>query len=130
VANTPDPRQFYRLTRLVVMPSVWRESFGRVAAEAMLNGIPVVASDRGALPEVVGPGGVCLPVPAHVTPETRLAPAAAEVAPWVAAVLRLWDDPAAYTQASAAARSAAAVWHPDAVVPRWEAFLTALAARG
>jgi glycosyltransferase involved in cell wall biosynthesis len=112
------------------MPSVGRESFGRVAAEAMLNGIPVVASDRGALPEVVGRGGVCLPLPGHITPETRLAPTATEVAPWVDAVLRLWDDPLAYTAAATAARTAAAAWHPDVVVPRWEAFLTALAERG
>jgi glycosyltransferase involved in cell wall biosynthesis len=28
--------------------SLWRESFGRVAVEAMANGIPVLASDRGA----------------------------------------------------------------------------------
>ena len=35
------------------MPSVWQESFGRVAAEAMINGIPVLGSTRGALPEVI-----------------------------------------------------------------------------
>jgi glycosyltransferase involved in cell wall biosynthesis len=26
--NTPDPRAFYQVTKLVVMPSVWRESWG------------------------------------------------------------------------------------------------------
>jgi glycosyltransferase involved in cell wall biosynthesis len=40
---TPDPRTFYptvySLTRLLIMPSLWNESFGLVAAEAMLNGI-------------------------------------------------------------------------------------------
>lgn len=127
MANTPDPRQFYRLTRTVVVPSVWRESFGRVAAEAMLNGIPVVASDRGALPEVVGSGGVCLPIPAHVTPDTRTPPLAEDVRPWVDAVLKVWDDPTAYAASSAAAREASAAWHPDTVVPQWERFLTDLA---
>ncbi|HEX4608153.1 MAG TPA: glycosyltransferase family 4 protein [Urbifossiella sp.] len=128
MANTPDPRQFYRLSRVVLAPSAWRESFGRVPVEAMFNGIPVVASDRGALPEVVGAGGVCLPLPAPLTAAARTPPTEAEVGPAVEAVLRLWDDPAAYRAASAAARHAAARWHPDAVVPRWEAFLTALAA--
>ncbi len=46
MANTPDPRDFYRVSRVVLMPSLWRESLGRVAAEAMANGIPVLASDR------------------------------------------------------------------------------------
>ena len=36
------------------MPSLWLESFGLVAAEAMLNGIPVLASNRGGLPETIG----------------------------------------------------------------------------
>ena len=51
MANTPDPRDFYRVSRVVLMPSLWRESLGRVPIEAMANGIPVLASDRGALPE-------------------------------------------------------------------------------
>jgi glycosyltransferase involved in cell wall biosynthesis len=36
----------------VVMPSRW-EAFGLVAIEAMRAGVPVIASNRGALPEVV-----------------------------------------------------------------------------
>ena len=37
------------------MRSLWNESFRLVAAaEAMLNGIPVLASNRGALTETVG----------------------------------------------------------------------------
>ncbi|WP_310467431.1 glycosyltransferase [Sphingomonas sp.] len=39
----------------VVMPSRW-EAFGLVAIEAMRAGVPVIASDRGALPEVVENG--------------------------------------------------------------------------
>jgi glycosyltransferase involved in cell wall biosynthesis len=127
--NTSDPRQFYQLTRLALMPSVWRESFGRVAAEAMLNGIPVLASDRGALPEVVGQGGKCLPIPNHHTSESRTAPTKDEVVPWADALLGLWDDLGRYEAASAAAREASTTWHPDAVVPHWEAFLTRLAVK-
>ncbi len=55
---TPDPRDFYPAlfanTKLLLMPSLWNESFGLVAVEAMLNGIPVLASNRGALPETIG----------------------------------------------------------------------------
>lgn len=42
---------------VVVMPSRW-EGFGLVAVEAMRAGRPVLASDRGALPEVVRDGVV------------------------------------------------------------------------
>ena len=39
----------------VVMPSRW-EAFGLVAIEAMRAGVPVIASNRGALPEIVEDG--------------------------------------------------------------------------
>ncbi len=40
---------FYRNARCQVVPSVWHETFGLVAAEAMAHGIPVVASRMGGL---------------------------------------------------------------------------------
>ncbi len=47
---------------VVVIPScttpTWKEQFGRVATEAMACGIPVITSDSGSLPEVVGDAGI------------------------------------------------------------------------
>src|SRR3989344_7752407 len=43
----------YSAADLVVMPSLHEEGFGRVAAGALFCGTPVIASNRGALPEVV-----------------------------------------------------------------------------
>jgi glycosyltransferase involved in cell wall biosynthesis len=40
--------------RAVVVPSVWDEPFGRVAAEAMAFGRPVITTGSGGLTEVVG----------------------------------------------------------------------------
>jgi glycosyltransferase involved in cell wall biosynthesis len=125
--TTLDPRDFYRATRLLLVPSLVRESFGRVAAEAQMNGIPVIASDRGALPESAGRGGLLLDIPDSYTPASRRAPPAAEVARWVEAIARLWDDSAAYAAAARTARAAAAEWHPSELVPRWENFLRRLA---
>ncbi len=37
----------------VIVPSIWEEPFGRVALEALYLGTPVLATNRGALPEIV-----------------------------------------------------------------------------
>ena len=39
----------------------WKEQYGRVIAEAFACGIPVVGSDSGAIPEVVGNAGLIVP---------------------------------------------------------------------
>ncbi len=120
--SVPDPREFYAATRLLLMPSLWNESFGLVAAEAMLNGIPVLASNRGALPETIGDAGLLFDIPARYTPETRDLPTAEEVAPWVEAIIRLWDDAGEYEHWSRAARERARQWHPDRLAPIYREF--------
>ncbi len=124
MANTPDPRDFYRVSRAVLLPSLWRESFGRVAVEALHNGIPVLASTRGALPETLAEAGLLFDIPERYTPQTREVPTAAEVAPWVEAIIRLWDDAAFYEAECRRARTAAEAWRPERLAVRFEEFLT------
>lgn len=50
----------YAHATVAVVPSR-TEGFGLPALEAMARGCPVVCSDRGALPEVVGAGGLVVP---------------------------------------------------------------------
>ena len=57
---TDDMRPVFGRSRVLLMPSVWEESFGRTVVEAQLNGLPVLASRRGALPANVGDGGLTL----------------------------------------------------------------------
>jgi len=98
--STPRPADFFALTRLLLVPSTFAEPFGRVSAEALINGIPPLVSDRGALPETVGEGGTVIPLPGWLTPEAQELPSVAEVRPWLEAVCELWDDPDRYRAAS------------------------------
>jgi glycosyltransferase involved in cell wall biosynthesis len=53
----PDRQRVYMGARVLVLPS-HEEGFGMPALEAMSLGIPVIASNRGALPEVLGETGI------------------------------------------------------------------------
>ena len=117
LANTPDPRRFWSVTRLCLMPSLWDESQGLVAAEAMINGIPVIASDRGALPETLGTSGVALPLPARLMPDTHALPTPEEVAPWVAAILRACDDRDWYATHRRHTLDESQRWRPERIGP-------------
>ena len=104
---TLKPADYFALTRILLVPTVVRESFGRVAAEALVNGIPPLVSDRGALPETVHGAGRVLPLPEWLSEQTQMLPSVQDVQPWFDAVCALWDDADAYAQASAAARATA-----------------------
>lgn len=127
MANTPDPRDFYRASRAVLMPSLWLENGGMVAREAMANGIPVLASGRGGLPETVGDGGFVLPVPSRCSPTSGEVPTAAEVVPWLEVIERLWDDPAFEAERRARALEAAMRWDPSRLGADYEEFFRRLA---
>jgi len=135
----PNPRgidEMLRETRILLMPSLWHEGFGLIVMEAMLRGIPVVASDSGGLREAKAGTGFLIPVrgieryqpvfdehgmPRPVTPEN-------DPGPWVEAVASLLSDRALYARESAASRAAAhgfvAGLDPDAL----ERFLASLGA--
>jgi glycosyltransferase involved in cell wall biosynthesis len=123
MSHTPDARAYWRVARACLIPSLGRVEAPRAAVEAMANGIPVVASDRGGLPEALGESGIVLPLPDRITPATRMLPTAEEVAPWVEAVIRLWDDREFFENCRRTSRSVARRWAPEILAPMYEEFL-------
>ena len=78
--DDPTLAALYNGAAFLVFPSLY-EGFGLPAVEAMACGTPVIVSDRGALPEVVGDAGVILPA----EDESR----------WTEAMEALLEDPEA-----------------------------------
>jgi glycosyltransferase involved in cell wall biosynthesis len=126
---TPDPREFLAVTRVIVAPSLWREAFMRVPVEGMMNGIPTLASRRGGLPDTLGDSGFVFDIPPQHTPASRTLPDAAEVAPWVTTLIRLWDDQAFYAQQSERSLAQSRRYSPDVVIPMHEDVLHRAIAR-
>lgn len=67
VGYQPKPSVFYKLMNVLCVPSA-REGFGLVAAEAMMHGLPVIASRVGGLQNVVQAGETGFLIP-PCTPE-------------------------------------------------------------
>ena len=117
----PKPADYFALTRILLVPSVWEEPFGRVAAEAMINAVPPVVSNRGSLPHVLagdfsdGGGGRVLSIPEWMTVDTTRLPGEEEIEPWFRAVCDLWDDSTLYQSVAARARAIAEERYSEAV---------------
>jgi glycosyltransferase involved in cell wall biosynthesis len=72
-------RKFHVLAVPSLTTPTWKEQFGRVIIEAMACRVPVVGSDSGEIPHVVGDAGIIVPE--------------GDVAALAAAIQRLMDDP-------------------------------------
>ena len=105
---TTDIDKIYSQTRVLLVPSLCAEAFGRVVIEGMLRGIPVLASNMGGLPEAKLGVDYVLPVrsidcfersldsnglPKAVVPEQ-------DIHPWVNALRELLFDRIRYRQVS------------------------------
>jgi amino acid adenylation domain-containing protein len=133
--NAEDLDQILSRARVLLMPSLWVEGFGKAAVDAMLRGIPVLASDFGGLREAALGTASLLPVnpiqtfgpaldeallPQAVIPEQDLAP-------WQASLERLMLDTGYYRERSLQARSAALEFVRQLSCEPLEQFLSDLA---
>ncbi|AMV25185.1 Glycosyl transferases group 1 [Gemmata sp. SH-PL17] len=128
--STPRPKEFYAQSRAVLIPSLCEDMYPRVACEALTNGLPVLATRRGGLPEALGSAGVLFDVPERYTDPARFleVPAPDEVAEWVQTIGRLWDDEAFYAEHRDRARERARAWGPDRLRRDVEAFFCGIVA--
>ena len=92
---TDDIASSFAAMDILAFPSIRRESFGRVAAEAQACGVPVVASDDGGIPETIRAG------------ESGLLAPPGDVPAWTQAILQLANDAALRAQMGAAGRAQA-----------------------
>jgi len=112
-----DRERLYAGARALILPS-FDEGFGVPALEAMAAGVPVIASNRGALPEVIGQAGTLLD-PSDVRAFAAVMQRVARDDAWAAA-----------QGAAGLARAASFTWRATAVRLR-EAYADAAArARG
>lgn len=112
----PNMRLVYARAKVLLVPSLWEEGYGRVVTEAQVSGIPSIASKRGGLPEAVGRGGV-------------LIDAEGPVELWVDALRKLWGDEAYYSELATDAKthSQRRELDPAFQVDEWERVLYAAA---
>ncbi len=115
IPESPDIGQVLRRFRVLVVPSLWQEAFGLVVVEAMLRGIPVVASDLGGLREsTLGACSLVAVTPLEFTRKVfggvetvePLVPPLA-LGPWLDALRPLVFHEGAWRAASERARAAA-----------------------
>lgn len=111
--NQDDMPAIYRRTSVLLFPTFWEEAAGRSVGEAMLSGIPVVASRRGGVPEQLNGAGICLPNPPACEARHTHIPALEEAQPWLEALTGLLDDPAGYAAACEAVYRASEPLRPE-----------------
>ena len=118
----PDRHRLWSVARIALFPALGWADRSATVAEALANGVPVIGSDQAGIPEALGGSGVVLPIPERLTSATRMLPKAEEIALWVEAILRLWDDARHHAEHRRRALTEASRWTPKVLGPRYLAF--------
>lgn len=126
----------FKQTKVLLVPSVWGEAFPQVVGDAMLRGIPVLASNAGGLPETKLGVDYVLPVNMIeryvLDSKGQVIPVVPEqdVSMWVKALNEVITDRALYERLSLASREAALSFVDNLGPHHFERYLEGLAAAG
>lgn len=126
---TADMARIYDEAALLLVPSLLFEASGRVIAEALLAGVPVLAMRTGGIPEQVNDGGFLFDLPPALAANPLAAVEPADVQPWAQFVRVLMQNDAYYTQAVRLALQAATKYEPAVRTAQAVALFEGLLAR-
>lgn len=115
------PKDVYVPTRILVVPSL-REAAGRVVAEALMNGIPPLVSNRGGLSEMAGDAGHVFAIPDSISVLDREPVAAEIIQPWVQTIIPLFDNDDLYRLECERAKKAAERFSPEVLLPQYKKY--------
>jgi surfactin synthase thioesterase subunit/glycosyltransferase involved in cell wall biosynthesis len=126
----------FRLTRVVLVPSLWAEARGRIVVETMLRGIPVLASNIGGIPEAKLGVDYLLPVRPITRYQHRLdeqmVPIAhvpdQDIGPWQAALAEVLSSRDRYDRLARQSRTAALAHAAGLSIAPFEQYLKNVAA--
>lgn len=118
-------------TRVMLVPSLWAEARGRIIVEAMLRGVPVLASKVGGIPEAMMGVDYLLPVRPveryYPRVDEQMVPVAQvpkqDVGPWEAALREMVTDRERWEQVSRRSRDAASAYAGNLSIGPFEDFL-------
>ncbi len=83
----------FEAAKVLLLPSLWHESGSRMLLEACAHGLPIIASNRGETSELLGTGGLTLPIDPALDGRDWSMPNQSTIVEWADVVERLMADP-------------------------------------
>lgn len=134
LAPVADRDTLFGQLSVLLVPSLWQEAWGMVVVEAMLRGVPVMASKVGGVVEAKLGVDYVLPVAAIESYDRsgrdipRAILPAQDLAPWESVLRRLLEDPDDYERVARASQEAAQGFVESLGIPRFERYFERLLA--